>query len=258
MLDGLRAWIVEHDVVGVPSDVPCRVEETPSYLRWAFAMMDAPGAFEEVATEAFYYITPPEPDWPAERQEQWLTKFSYGTLRDVSMHEAYPGHYVHYLHYRRVPSKIRRVFGAYSFWEAWAHYSEHLMVELGYRPEDQELRLAELAEALLRDVRFLASIGMHTGDMTVDEATRMFVDKAFMAEAPARQEAVRGTFDPGYLNYTLGKLMLLKLRDDYRAQREAAGEPFRLREFHDRFLSFGAPPVPLVRRELLGAVGEIL
>lgn len=256
MLEELRGWVIEHDLVSVPSEVRIRVEETPSFMRWAFAMMDSPGAFEEVADEAFYYVTPPEDDWPPEQQEEWLTKFDYATLRDVSIHEAYPGHYTHFLHYKNVPSKVRRIFGAYSFWEAWAHYVEQLMMDEGYRPEDAELRLAQLSEALLRDVRFVVAIRMHTQGMTVDEATRLFMEQAYMAEKPARQEAVRGTFDPGFLNYTLGKLMLLKLREDVRAR---ANGQFSLRSFHDQFLSYGAPPVPLVRWAMLGdGSGEIL
>jgi uncharacterized protein (DUF885 family) len=217
--------------------------------------MDSPGAFEEVAEESFYYVTPPEDHWPPEQQEEWLTKFDYATLRDVSIHEAYPGHYIHFLHTKGVPSKVRRIFGAYSFWEAWAHYVEQLMIEQGFRPEDRELRLAQLSEALLRNVRYIVAIKMHTQGMTVDEATAMFAEQAYLAAKPARQEAVRGTFDPGYLNYTLGKLMLLKLREDVRARE---GESFDLQSFHDRFLSYGAPPVPLVRWAMLGENGAIL
>jgi uncharacterized protein (DUF885 family) len=255
MLEELRSWVIARDLVTVPSEVRIRVEETPSFLRWAFAMMDSPGAFEEVAEESFYYVTPPEDHWPPEQQEEWLTKFDYATLRDVSIHEAYPGHYIHFLHTKGVPSKVRRIFGAYSFWEAWAHYVEQLMIEQGFRPEDRELRLAQLSEALLRNVRYIVAIKMHTQGMTVDEATAMFAEQAYLAAKPARQEAVRGTFDPGYLNYTLGKLMLLKLREDVRARE---GESFDLQSFHDRFLSYGAPPVPLVRWAMLGENGAIL
>ena len=259
MLEELRDWVIAHDLVGVPSDVRIEVAETPSFMRWAFAMMDAPGAFERVAKESFYYVTPPEENWSAGEQEEWLTKFDYATLRDVSIHEAYPGHYVHFLHYQNVPSRVRRIFGAYSFWEAWAHYSEHVMVEQAFRPADHDLRLAQLSEALLRDVRFVVSIKMHTLGMSVDDATRFFMERAYLPEKPARQEAVRGTFDPGYLNYTLGKLMLLKLREDCRARAAAASEAFSLRQFHDQFLSYGAPPVPFVRRAMLGgADGSIL
>jgi len=248
MLDDLRQFIQERQIVNIPSQAGCRVAETPAFWRWAFAMMDSPGPFEQVATEAFYYITPPEPDWSLEDKEAWLSKLDYHTLRDVSIHEAYPGHYVHSLHVRHAPTDISKAFGAYSFWEGWAHYAEQMMLEEGYRQGDLKLRLAQLSEALVRDSRFVVAIRMHTQGMTVDEATRFIAENSYMAELPARKEAVRGTFDPGYLNYTLGKLMLLKLREDYKREK---GSAFDLREFHERFLSFGAPPIPLVRRFLL-------
>jgi uncharacterized protein (DUF885 family) len=248
MLEELRQFVIDHELVDLPYDERCTVEETPKFMRTAFAMMDTPGPFEPVAREAFYYVTPPEADWPPERQEEWLTAFDYHTLRCTSIHEAWPGHFLHDLHFRDAPSQVAKVFDAYSFWEAWAHYCEEMMLVQGYRAGDQKLRLAQLAGALTRNVRYVCAIGMHTGDMSVEEATARFMRDAFMEETPARAEAVRGTFDPGYLNYTLGKLMLLKLRDDYRAER---GEAFDLKRFHDAFLSWGAPPVPYVRRLLL-------
>jgi uncharacterized protein (DUF885 family) len=248
MLEELRQWIIDHDIVSLPYDERCRVEETPKFMRFAFAMMDAAGPFEKTTREAFYYVTPPEPDWPAEKQEEWLTQFDYYGLRDTSIHEAWPGHYLHDLHFRNSPSKITKIFSAYSFWEAWAHYCEQMMLEQGYRAGDDKLRLAQLSGALVRNVRYVCAIQMHTQGMTVEQATEQFMADAFMEETPARAEAVRGTFDPQYLNYTLGKLMLLKLRDDYRAEQ---GEAFDLKRFHDTFLAWGAPPVPYVRRLVL-------
>ncbi len=247
MLDDLRRFLVEREIVSLPGDVRPIVQETPPFARWAFAMMDTAGPFEEVATESYYYVTPPETDWSPEQREEWLTKFDYATLKDVSIHEAYPGHFVHFMHVRRTPSMIARVMAWYSFVEGWAHYSEEMMVEAGVDPSPQ-FKLAYLGEALVRQVRYLAAIRMHAGDMTVDDATQMFQTRAFMRHAPARKEALRGTFDPGYLNYTLGKFMVRRLRDDYRAERGAA---FSLREFHDRLLALGAPPVPLARKALL-------
>ena len=164
------------------------------------------------------------------------------------MHEVYPGHYVHYLHTKAAPSKISQVFGAYSFWEGWGHYAEEMMVEEGFATEPR-MMLGQLADALLRDCRYVCSIRMHTQGMTVEEATRFFMENAYMEELPARKEAVRGTFDPMYLSYTLGKLMILKLREDYRAEQGAA---FSLKRFHDTVLSFGAPPIPLLREMMLG------
>ncbi len=247
MLEDLRRFLVERDIVSVPGEVRPIVQETPPFARWAFAMMDTAGPFEGTATESYYYVTPPETDWSPEQREEWLTKFDYATLKDVSIHEAYPGHFIHFMHVRRAASMIARVAASYSFVEGWAHYAEEMMIEAGVDPSPQ-FRLAYLGEALVRQVRYLAAIRMHTGEMTVDEATLMFQTCAFMQHAPARKEALRGTFDPGYLNYTLGKYMVRRLRDDYRAE---CGPAFSLREFHDRLLALGAPPVPLARAALL-------
>ncbi len=247
MLDDLRAFLVERNIVTIPTEVRPLVEETPPFARWAFAMMDTAGPFEEVATESFYYVTPPEPTWSPEQKEEWLTKFDYYTLKNVSIHEAYPGHYVHFLHLKAAPSRPARIFTSYSFVEGWAHYTEEMMVEQGIDPSPQ-FRLAQILDALVRNVRYLAAIRMHTGEITVDQATRMFREHAFMEELPARKEAVRGTFDPGYLNYTLGKLMVRKLRADYQTEQ---GANFSLRKFHDTLLALGAPPLPLARKALL-------
>jgi uncharacterized protein (DUF885 family) len=225
------------------------VEETPEFLRWGFAFMDSPGPFEQNATEAYYYVTPVDPGWSDEQKEEWLRRFNYPTLRDVSVHEAYPGHYVHFLHAARVQSPVRKTFGSYSFVEGWAHYCEQMMVEEGYRSESPLLRFAQLSEALLRNCRYVVAIMMHTRRMTLEEGTRFFMENAFMEELPAQKEAIRGTFDPGYLNYTLGKLLLLKLREDLKARE---GSKFSLKSFHDRVLALGYPPVPLVRAHLLG------
>jgi uncharacterized protein (DUF885 family) len=254
VLEELRAFVETRGLVSIPSDVRCVVEETPPFARWAFAMMDTAGPFE-TSTESFYYVTPPEPGWTAEQTDSWLSKFDYATLRDVGIHEVYPGHYVHFLHMKQVSSALRKVIASYSFVEGWAHYCEEMMLAEGYGAGDRRLRIAQLSEALLRDVRFIVSIQMHTRGMTVQDATRMFIDEAHMEALPAEKEAIRGTFDPGYLNYTLGKLMIRKLRDDVRAQRGAA---FTLRAFHDDVLALGAPPVPLARRRLIGQSEEYL
>jgi uncharacterized protein (DUF885 family) len=200
-------------------------------------------------------VTPPDPGWTAGQTEEWLRKFDYATLRAVGIHEVYPGHYVHFLHVKQVPRPLRRVLAAYSFVEGWAHYCEEMMLEIGYRREDTRLELAQLSEALLRNVRFLVSIEMHTRGMTEDAAARMFVAEAYMDPLPAEREAVRGTFDPGYLNYTLGKLMVRKLRDDLKQEE---GSRFSLRSFHDRLLQLGAPPVPLARRRFLSRMSRPL
>lgn len=246
LLQELRVFLEEREVVPLPVGDRLHVEPTPPFLRWAFALMDTAGPFEEVSTDSYYYLTLPEADWPAEQKEEWMRRFDPYTLRNTSVHEVYPGHYVHFLYMRRVPSRVRKVFHAYSFVEGWAHYAEEMMVEEGYG--DERLRLAQLLDALLRAVRFVVSIQMHTEGMTVARAARRFVEDAYLEPLPAYREAQRGTFDPGYLNYTLGKLMLRKLRRDYERER---GGAFRLREFHDRLLQLGAPPIPVARQVLL-------
>ncbi len=247
VLEELREFVESEGIVTIPSPVPCRVEETPPFARWAFAMMDTSGPFE-TAGESFYYVTLPDPGWTPGQTEEWLRKFDYATLRDVGIHEVYPGHYVHFLHMKQVPRSLRRVLTSYSFVEGWAHYCEEMMLDAGYGAGDPHLRLAQLSEALLRNVRFLVAIEMHTRGLTKEAAARKFVEEAYMDPLPADREAVRGTFDPGYLNYTLGKLMIMKLRDDLERQE---GNRFSLRRFHDRLLEMGAPPVPLARRRLL-------
>jgi uncharacterized protein (DUF885 family) len=251
-LEEVRQFLIDHHIISIPSEIRCIVAETPPFMRWGFAFMDTPGSFEQVATQSYYYITPVETHWTEQQKEEWLTKFDYFTLQDVSVHEAYPGHYLHYLHFRNIAGRLRRSMWSanysYSHVEGWAHYTEQMMIEEGYGKEDPRYQLAQLLEALLRNSRYVVSIMMHTQGMTVEEATRFFMENAFMEETPAASEARRGTFDPGYLNYTLGKLLIFKLRDDYKREK---GASFNLREFHDHFLSFGAPPIPLVRRMML-------
>lgn len=256
MLEDIRQFLIDNEIVSIPSEERCMTVATPSFMLWAFAALDFPGPYERNATETYYYVTPVEENWSDAEKEEWLTAFNYATLRAVSVHEAYPGHYVHYLHTRNAESTLSRVFGAYSFWEGWAHYAEQMMIEQGYGGGDPRNALGQLMEALLRNCRYICAIRMHTQGMTLDEATRFFMDNAFMEALPARKEAQRGTFDPMYLNYTLGKLMILKLREDYR---RAQGSAYNLKRFHDAFLSFGAPPIPLVREMMLGgASGEPL
>ena len=255
MLEDIRQALLDLDLITIPSEDRCQVVETPAYMRYAFAAMDSAGALETRATESFYYVTPVEPDWTAQQQEEWLSNFNYDTLRMVSVHEVYPGHFVHFLHnrYGRSLPLVNRVATSYAFTEGWAHYTEQMMVESEYGAGQPALHLTQLLEALVRNCRFLCSIWMHTQGMSVDDATRFFMDKAYMGELPARREAMRGTFDPGYLSYTLGKLMILKLREDFQRQQ---GSAFTLKEFHDRLLSYGAPPVSLLRQVMLREPGD--
>ena len=257
LLETIRQALIDFDVISVPSEDRCQVIETPAYMRYAFAAMDSAGALETKATESFYYVTPVEEDWNDTQSEQWLSNFNYETLKVISVHEVYPGHFVHNLHnrYGRPLPLINRAATSYAFSEGWAHYTEQMMLETEYGAGQPTLLLTQLLEALVRNCRFVCSIRMHTEGMTVDEATKFFMDNAYMGELPARREALRGTFDPGYLNYTLGKLMILKLREDYRRKQ---GSGYSLKDFHDRLLSFGGPPLPLVREAMLGESGEPL
>ena len=261
-LDKLRKYVVSRRLVGVPSEVRAKVKETPQYLRaTSFASMDTPGPFEKRATEAYYYVTPTEEDWPEKEKQEWLTAFNYYTSDVTSIHEVYPGHYVQFLHLNASSaSKIEKIFGSYAFIEGWAHYCEKMMIDEGFgsptsstSTEDDvkraaKYRMAQADEALLRLCRLCVSIKVHTQNMSIDEATKFFQDNCYYEEKPARQEAMRATFDPGYLNYTLGKLQILKLRDDYKSQQ---GDDFSLQKFHNELLSHGMPPIRLLREIML-------
>ncbi len=258
LLEDIRQSLTDYDIISLPSRDRCSVVETPAYMRYAFAAMDSAGALETRSTESFYYVTPVEDHWTPEQAEEWLAKFDYNTLRIISIHEVYPGHFVHNLHnrYGRPLPLVNRAASSYAFSEGWAHYTEQMMLETEYGQGKPELLLTQLLEALVRNCRYMCSLAMHTGDMTVDQATQFFVENAYMGEHPARREALRGIFDPGYLNYTLGKLMILKLREDYR--REDYRRDYSLRAFHDRLLSYGSPPLPLLRRAMLTEPGDPL
>lgn len=255
-LESIRQFLVDHHIVSLPSAVRASVEPTPKYRRsTSFASMDTPGPFETKATEAFYYITPVEPEWPPAQKEEWLTAFNYYTTDVVSIHEAYPGHYIQFLHLNASPaSKVQKIFGSYAYIEGWAHYSEQMLIDQGFgKTEDDPIRaakfrLAQSDEALLRDCRLCVAIGLHTQGMTVEQATKFFRDNCYYEEKTAHQEAMRGTFDPGYCNYTLGKMQILKLRADYQKQEGAA---FSLEKFHDAMLEHGMPPLRLLREILL-------
>lgn len=261
-LDMIRQFVIDHRIITIPSPVRAQVAETPQFMRaTTFASMDTPGPFETKATEAYYYVTPVEPDWTPQQKEEWLTAFNYYTTDIVSIHEAYPGHYVQFLCLNASPAtKLEKIFTGYAFTEGWAHYAEQMMVDEGFgvtvaaapTPEERvkaaKYRLAQTDEALLRACRFCVSIQMHCQGMTVDRATRFFEENCYYQPKPARQEAIRGTFDPEFLYYTLGKLEIFKLRADYQAQE---GSGFTLQKFHDELLRHGAPPIRLLREVML-------
>ena len=242
----MRKLLVAKDLVAIPGQDVAEVRETPPFLRWNFAFLSTPGVFETKAMPAFYYITPPDPSWPRREREAYVP--SRGNLLYTTIHEVWPGHFLHYLHLKRTPSRVLRSFCSYAAVEGWAHYAEQMMLEAG-ATTDPRLGIGQLTAALLRDVRYLSAIGLHTGTMKLRDSVALFETQAFADRATARQQATRGTFDPGYLSYTLGKLMIRKLRDDWK---DKVGAQYSLKAFHDRFLSYGCAPVPVIRRAMLG------
>jgi uncharacterized protein (DUF885 family) len=254
-LDRIRAFVRTQNILTPPARENLHVAETPEYARsTSFASMDTPGAFERVATEAYYYVTPPDPAWDARRKEEHLSFYNRYSLPIVSVHEVYPGHYYQLLAARATPSRVRSALGSASFIEGWAHYCEQMMLEEGFGGNNPKLKLAQLQAALSRLCRYLVGLKMHTQGMSYEQGTEFFMREGYMERTNAEREARRGTLDPTYLVYTLGKMEILKLREAYR-QREGAS--FRLGEFHDRLLGYGSPPVKILRMALLGDGGSI-
>ncbi len=213
--------------------------------------MWTPGPFESRPVRAFYYITDVDPAWGPERQDEHLRDFNYGALWSISIHEVFPGHFLHFQHLRQVGSTLRKsiLFSSSAFVEGWAHYCEQMMIDEGFRKNDTGVRLGQLAESLIRLCRCIVGIRLHCEDMSVEQAVRFFREEAFLEEPSARREAERGTFDPSYILYSTGKLMLLKLREDYKAH---VGAKYSLRGFHDTLLGNGTVPIWLHRALMLG------
>jgi len=241
-----RQFILDNKIVSIPGEELALVRETPPFQRWNSAFLDAPGPFETKELPSFYYISPPDPSWPEAEQLAYLPPTA--DLLFTTIHEVYPGHFLHRLHIRKNPSRILQSFCTYSSSEGWAHYVEEMMYDAGIAGQTPQTRIGMLKEALLRNARFVATIGLHTGGMTVEQATQLFADKGFVDAGNARQQAVRGTFDPMYLAYTVGKLMFRNLRTDWMK----ANPGKTLAEFHDQVLSYACAPVPVVRRAMLG------
>lgn len=258
MLDGLRQFLIDHKIITVPGGAQAKVIETPPFARAVtFASMDTPGPYETKATEAYYNITLPDPSWTAEKKEDYLRGYNYPLLSNVNVHEVWPGHYTQFLWVKNNPelSKVRKLTGSGSNAEGWAHYSEEMILDEGFGNHDPKLRMGQLVDALLRDARFIVGIQMHTKGMTMEQAQEFFVHDGHQQPAIGEMETKRGTADPTYLVYTLGKLEILKLREDYRKK---MGDKFSLQEFHDRFIKCGAPPIKIVRREMLGEDSPVL
>jgi len=250
-LNTLKTFIQQAGVVTIPGSEQVLVAESPPYNRDNFAYIDIPGPYESQLPST-YYIAPPDASWtPAERRA-YIPGQAY--LLFTSVHEVWPGHFLQFLHANRNKSLIGQLFVGYAFAEGWAHYAEEMMWDMGLGNGDAETHVGQLRNALYRNVRFLSAIGLHTKGMTVAESERMFREEALIDPGNARQQAARGTYDPGYLNYTMGKLMIRKLRDEWSASR---GGKKAWREFHDTFLTYGGPPIPMVRQQMLGNAGSL-
>ncbi|MGA2672423.1 MAG: DUF885 domain-containing protein [Terracidiphilus sp.] len=257
--DGLTSFIRTHHIVTIPSDVRPIVEETPPFMRATTqASMDTPGPFETHATEAYFNVTLPDPSMTPAQVDGYMHSFNVGTVISTAVHEAYPGHYIQFLWLPQAPSRVRKLLGANTDIEGWAHYTEQMMLDEGYgQPgagakdgrESKFLRLGQLQDALLRNARFVVGIEMHTGKMSFDEAVAFFQKEGYQSKETAVVETKRGAGDPTYLYYTLGKLEIMKLREDMKKKQGAA---FSLEEFHNNFLKQGFPPIKIVREALLG------
>ena len=251
-LEELKAFLLEKELVTIPGNEEALVAEAPPYARSNFAYINIPGAFENNQPST-YYISPPNPEWPEEVQQAYIAGES--DLLFTSVHEVWPGHFLNFTHANRADWDFGRVFVTYAFGEGWAHYTEEMMLEAGLRGASPETRIGQLSNALLRNARFLSAIGLHARGMTVEESEKFFMEEAYQDQGTAEQQAARGTYDPAYLNYTLGKLMIRQLRDDWTAGR---GKRDAWREFHDTFLSFGGPPIPLVRARMMRGKPEAI
>ena len=254
-VEAIRKYIIDKDIITIPSQVHVQVKETPQFARsTSTASMNPPRPFEKNANESYYYITPVDPKWTAKEKDDWLSIFNYYTMDIITIHEVYPGHYVQFLHLNTSSAtKVEKIFYSVAFVEGWAHYTEKMMIDEGYGNfgdpiKTAKYRLAQSGDALLRLCRLCVSIKMHCEGMSVADATKFFMDNCYQGEKPSRREAIRGTDDPEYLNYTLGKLMILKLRADYKKQE---GDNFSLKQFHDLILDNGMPPIPILREKIL-------
>jgi uncharacterized protein (DUF885 family) len=247
---GLIDFINTHHIITIPSTVRPTLEESPPFMRaLTTASMDTPGPYEKVAAEAYFNVTLPEKNWPAERVREFMTAFNRGTITSTAIHEAYPGHYVQLLWFQKVQSKARKLAQCNSNVEGWAHYTEQMMLDEGYGNGDLELRAGQLLDALLRNCRYIVGIEMHTGKMTFEQGVEFFMKQGYMSRDYSERETKRGTSDPTYLVYTLGKLEILKLREDYRTK---MGPGFSLQRFHDEFIQQGGVPIKLIRHRMLG------
>jgi len=242
-LPTLRAFLIEKDLVTIPGTEQAQVEESPPYNRQNSAYIDIPGPYEK-GLPSVYYISPPDPAWDKQTQADFVP--GRKDLMFTSVHEVWPGHFLNFLHSNRAESIFGKLFVGYAFAEGWAHYTEEMMWDAGLGEGDAETHIGQLSNALLRNCRYLSAIGLHTKGMTVVDSEKLFKEQCYQDEGNARQQAARGTYDPLYLNYTMGKLMIRKLREDW-----TKGDRTKWKAFHDEFLSYGGPPIPMVRAAMM-------
>jgi uncharacterized protein (DUF885 family) len=251
MMKDAREFVVSHHVATLATDDGVVVRETPPYEQWNSASIEMSGPFEK-SRSAFYQLTIPDRTWPAKERQAYLG--TMGDLLGTTIHEVFPGHFVQGRWAERAPTRVQKAFDNYAFVEGWAHYTEQMMIDEGFGKDDPANRLAQLHGALLRNCRFAASVGIHTRGMTVEQAEKRFVDDCHQSRSEAHEQAVRGTFDPGYFAYTLGKMQILALREE---ARKKLGDAFSLQRFHDALLAHGAPPVALVHDRVLRDLGAL-
>jgi uncharacterized protein (DUF885 family) len=246
LMNAARAFLVDKKLVTIPSEEKAQPKETPPFMRWNSAFLNQAGPFEQKATTAFYYITQPDPSWPKKEQEGYVMPL--GILLSTTVHEVYPGHFLQGQWEHKAPTRAQKMLRSYSFVEGWAHYGEQMMIEEGFGSGDPQNHLGQLSDALLRNCRFVVSIGVHTKGLTLAAAEKRFAGDCHQDKATAREQAIRATFDPGYFAYTLGKIQILALRDE---AKKRLGAKFSLQRFHDALLSHGSPPVPLIHDRVL-------
>jgi uncharacterized protein (DUF885 family) len=244
-LGQLKQFLIDQDIVSIPGEEEALVDEAPPYQRQNSAYINIPGPYDK-GMPSVYYIAPPDPKWSKAEQQAYIP--GSADLMFTSIHEIWPGHFLQFLHANRAPWRFGQLFVGYAFAEGWAHYSEELMIEKGIAANAPELHVGQLSNALLRNVRYMCAIGLHTKGMSVEECERLFREQGYQDAGNARQQAARGTYDPAYLNYTMGKLMIRKLRADWTSSR---GGEKAWKAFHDELLSYGGPPLPLVRGQML-------
>jgi uncharacterized protein (DUF885 family) len=247
----LRQFVVDRDIVSIPGTETALVEQAPAFKSQNFAYINIPGPYEK-NLPSVYYIAPPDPKWSKAEQDAYVP--GKADLLFTSVHEVWPGHFLQFLHSNRSPWRFGQLFVGYAFAEGWAHYTEEMMIEEGIAKDAPDLQVGQLLNALLRNVRYMCAIGLHTQGMSVAQCEQMFKEKAYQDAGNARQQAARGTYDPAYLNYTMGKLMIMKLREDWMAANPGGTR----KQFHDQLLSFGGPPIPLARAQMIkGPAGEL-